>query len=85
MSFDEEYIDPHGECAHEINRLKEELKAAREVLKQVMPLVQAIAQWERVNGTAAAIVSEDECRNMANIIENWAKHHSARRIISGQK
>ena len=22
MSFDEEYLDPHGECAHEIARLK---------------------------------------------------------------
>lgn len=22
MSFDEEHIDPHGECAHEIARLK---------------------------------------------------------------
>ena len=25
MSFDEEYIDPHGECAHEIARLKAEV------------------------------------------------------------
>lgn len=23
MTFDEEYLDPHGECANEISRLKE--------------------------------------------------------------
>lgn len=29
MSFDEEYLDPHGECATEITRLKAENEALR--------------------------------------------------------
>ncbi len=28
MSFDEEHIDPHGECAHEISKLREALLIA---------------------------------------------------------
>lgn len=28
MPFDEEELDPHGECRHEIGRLKEALKLA---------------------------------------------------------
>lgn len=34
MSFDEEYIDPHDECAHEIARLKAEVATLHSRLKQ---------------------------------------------------
>lgn len=33
MPFDEEELDPHGECAAEINRLKAEIAALRKVLE----------------------------------------------------
>ncbi len=26
MTFDEEYVDPHGECAHRIHQLEEQLQ-----------------------------------------------------------
>lgn len=36
MSFDEEYIDPHGECAAEIHRLQSENTRLREVLGEIV-------------------------------------------------
>lgn len=32
MPFDEEELDPHGECRHEINRLKAQVAAMRGTL-----------------------------------------------------
>ena len=45
MSFDEEYVDPHGECAAEIARLKDELFALRCYRTGQWRTIEDVEQW----------------------------------------
>jgi hypothetical protein len=49
-------------------------------LAQVAPLIHGIAEWERKNGSASAICGNEECAEMADIVERWAVTHSAREL-----
>jgi hypothetical protein len=77
MSFDEEYVDPHGECAAEIDRLRAsvaELEAALEksvVIEDLMPLLtlrarntRLIKEGERLRALNAELVAALE-RNLS--------------------
>jgi len=59
MSFDEEYIDPHGECAHEIKCLQEKVKRLEADLQKVSDSHTNLhAECERLR------VDESELRRM---------------------
>lgn len=61
MAFDEEHLDPHGECAHEIMRLQKELAVERE--KFLMHTAE-VSAWLSVLGDVFGVKAEtvrDSC------------------------
>lgn len=57
MSFDEEYIDPHGECAAEIHRLQ---SVNADLLAALKALVADVTEYERINNLAPS-PGKDAC------------------------
>lgn len=47
----------------------------------VLKLLEPIANWERKNGTAAALVGWSEQAQIGTIIQKWAGTHHARQLI----
>lgn len=69
-SPDEEYVDPHGECRHEINRLQEALR----------PFIKA---WDWVtDGNKHAHLSLAQLSNMAGHEITAADYQRVKRALS---
>jgi hypothetical protein len=58
------------------------LRAQAEKIRAAMPIIEAIAKWERKNGTVAAIMP-DEYASFCNIVANAAIRGSARAVCKG--
>jgi hypothetical protein len=52
-----------------------------EWISQAFRLIKAIAEWERTNGTASALVTDQERRDIAAIASQWALTHNARGLV----
>ena len=55
--------------------------SADEWISQAFRLIKAIAEWERTNGTASTLVTDQERRDIAAIASQWALTHNARGLV----
>lgn len=54
-------------------------------ISQALPLIEAIADYERRNGTAGALMGVGEHLTIAGIVERWALVHNARGLVEQVK